>query len=84
MIATGKVAWRVVHTKLLATKMHLLYVVMYKNDIQRARNDANSEHDTSPWYFVLLPEIPYRKRSPVQAAWFYCSENCLGFQSFHF
>ena len=68
--------------------MRLLYVVMYKNDVQRAendaRNDAISEHDTSPWYFVLLPEIPYQKRSSVQAVWFYCSENCLGFQSFNF
>ena len=73
-----------VRTKLLATNMHLLYVVMCKNDVQRVRNDASFEYDTSPWYFVLLPEIPYRNRYPVQAVWFYCSENCLGFQSFNF
>jgi Pyruvate/2-oxoacid:ferredoxin oxidoreductase delta subunit len=72
-----------VRTKLLTTKMHLLYVVMYKNDVQRARNDADSEHDFSPWYFLSLPEIQYRKCYPVQAVWFYCSENCLGFQSFN-
>ena len=46
--------------------MHLLYDVMYKTDVQRARNYTNSEHDTSPWYFVMLPEIPYRKRYPVR------------------
>jgi hypothetical protein len=73
-----------VRTKLLTTKMHLLYVVMYKNDVQLARNDADSEHDTSPWYFVSLREIPHRKYYPVQAVWFYCSENCMGFQYFNF
>jgi hypothetical protein len=40
---------------------------MYKNDVRCARKDANPEYDTSPWYFVLLPEIPYRKGYPVQA-----------------
>ena len=78
MIATGKVDGRFEYGRnnlaLLATTMYLLYVEMYKCGVQRARNDASSEHDTrcSPWSdisFCYL-QILYRKRYPLQNLWF--------------